>query len=173
MSRDIPRDLAAVCPKYFVELGSRRVVGFMIPIAYIGVYAFATALNGWVRLLPTLLGPIMAGIFLTVSPWDPYKSMYVSKSDPIIADPRAAQVRMRLRSNAARRIVWKAAALSTVVLAFFVFVTSVLAKPPRSWDFNFGEVLIASGILGMFSMGWMFHSLLHWLVRAWRDERRE
>jgi hypothetical protein len=167
---DIPRDLAAISPKYFVELGDRRIVAFMAIIAYVGVYAFATGPNGWVRVLPPVLGPILAALFLTARPWDPYKSIDVSKSDPIIVDPRTERLRSLLRSIDALRIVWRAAAVSTIVLGSLAFLTATLAENPRSWDFKPSEVLIPSVCLGVFALGWMNHCLLVWLVRIWRDE---
>ena len=170
---DIPRDLAPVLPRYFDELANRRVVFSLGVIGYaVLVYGCVRYPNGWIRILPALLGPILAAIFLSIRSWNPYKSMYVSSSDPIIRDPRAQKLVQLLRSGRARQAVWRTAIAHSLGLFSVSSMIAMLSSRPRSWEFAFSEILAVSFVVGILSLGWIYHFLVYWVIREWKLQQQ-
>jgi hypothetical protein len=141
------------------------------------VYAFAKFPYGWERFVPPVTGPVIAALFLTIHPLNPYQSLYASleriDTDSVKHDAAAQRLARMLRSRRANRSVWQTAAVTSLTFFVLVVLTSRLVSPPLSWNIRFESIAGYSGLWAILSLVLLYHRLLRWVFREWSSAATE
>jgi hypothetical protein len=161
----IPDDLKRYLPRFEQELADRRQMIFPGIVLYgVAVYVASMSPNGWERVVPPGVGPIVAAIFLTLRPWNPYNSFYASlagiSSETVENDRAAQRLLALLRSAAAKRVIWRTAALTSASFLLGVWSCSVFTGSPSSWAVRYVDVIGFVFVQALLSLGPLYHYLL-------------
>jgi hypothetical protein len=173
----IPPELARHLPRVEQELVNRRqMIGPGIVLYGISLFMFSRHPNVWVRVVPFLFGPPVAGLFLTVRPYNPYKSLFASIAgitpETVKDDPAAQRLLALLRSSGARHTIWTTAIGTSITFLLLAWIGSTLAGRATSWEFPYFALSMAVLLQGAMSLGVFYHRLLRWAIRAWQAETR-
>jgi len=169
-----PIELKQSLPQLVLEFADRRVVVFFA-LAIYGplLYSDITHFYVWDAIGPPALGPILAALYLTFRPMNPYDWAWVERrSSKALSDDRVAQRLLRLlRSNTARKVVWTTALVMSVALFSIVYLGSVVfSSGSRSRHSDFFSNLVYSCIWAVLSLSVIYYRLLRWAFREWRSE---
>ena len=168
-SRDHPGG-RLLLPRIVREFTRPSVVALIyvgcLPILY---YGLARAHNGWLYLVPPLLGPPLGAVFLVVRPFNPYRSVYAALEhieDRPRFDQNAGRLIARLASPSARAILcWSAAGTSGLFGVVSIVVAS-LQDAGVPWDFRPLSLVALTVIYAIFSLAGHYHLLLRWALSS-------
>ena len=171
----IPAELARHLSRFEQEFVNRRqMIGPGIVLYGILVFIFSRHPNGWVRFVPFLLGPLAAALFLTLRPYNPYKSLFASLAgispETVKHDPAAQRLLALLRSPRAMLTIWTTAIGTSVTFLLLGWFGSRLAGMATSWEVPYFGLFVAVLLQGGMSLGVLYHCLLRWAVRTWQAE---
>lgn len=169
----IPGDLKRYLPRFEQELADRRrMIDPGIVLYGVSVYVASVSSNGWERVIPPGVGPIVGAVFLTLRPWNPYKSLYASLAgispETVKKDGAAQRLLGLLESAEAKRVLWRTATLASASFLLGVWFCSVFTGSPSSWAIRYFVVLFFVFFQALLSLGLYYHFLLRWAIRVWR-----
>jgi len=169
---EVPADLRRLLPRFIQEFADARFMLITGCSVYAPlVYAFAKFPYGWERLVPPVMGPIIAALVLTIHPLNPYRSLYASLerigTDSLEHDPAAQRLVRMFRSGRANRSVWQTAGMTSLTFFVLVVLTSRFMSPPLSWNIRFESIAGYSGLWAILSLVFLYHRLLRWAFREW------
>jgi hypothetical protein len=127
--------------------------------------------NGWLYLVPSVMGPILGAVFLMIRPLNPYRSLFADlegkDEEHIQSDPAAVRMMTLLGSRRAKRVLISSGTLSAVLLCIISWGISVVVDRPLNWTFDVGAVVTVTVIFAIFSLGPHCYFLLRWVFRSW------
>jgi hypothetical protein len=169
----IPIELKESLPRVVLEFANRWLVVFFALAVYGPLlYLDSTDLYVWDAIGPPALGPILAAVYLTFRPMNPYDAAWVERrtSEVRSDDPVAQRLLRLLRSNKARKIVWTTALVTSVALCSFAYLVSVVVSSgSQSRNSDLFNNLLYSGLWAVLSLSVIYHFLLRWAFREWRS----
>jgi hypothetical protein len=169
----IPSELKESVPRIVLEFADRRLVVFFALAVYGPLlYLDSTDLYVWDAIGPPALGPLLAAVFLSFRPMNPYDWAWVERrtSEARSDDPVAQRLLRLLRSNKARKIAWTTALVTSVALCSFAyFVSVVVSSRSQSRDSDLFNNLLYSGLWALLSSYVIYHFQLRWVFREWRS----
>lgn len=159
----------------FTELADWRVCA-LVSLIYLGLvsYALAKVGNGWMYVIPSLLGPLLATAILVLRPLNPYSSIYAQFDKDLNSGPdRGARCRLvaMLSSYAARRRTILSG-IATAVLLFSTYAGyAYVARAMLDWSVQVGGLLGGTLLFTALPVIVHVHLLVRWAGQMWARER--
>jgi hypothetical protein len=171
---ETPIELKRSLPRIVLEFADRRLV-VLYALAIYGPLLYLGSIDNlyvWDAIGPPTLGPILAAVYLTFRPMNPYDWAWVERrtSEARSDDPVAQRLLRLLRSNTARKIVWTTALVTSVALCFFAYLASVVVSSgSQSRNSDLFNNSLYSGLWALLSSSVIYHFLLRWAFREWQS----
>lgn len=168
----VPRELKGKLPQMIVEMAMRSVLVIllvaMVPALLYGQSVYHQA---WEYFAPAIGGPLLAGIFLLLRPFNPYQSYYarleeIDKDFFPVGSPEAKLIQM-LRSEPAKRLVLKSCAVTAAILLTLVSIIASLKPSPIKTSFNLWNNIFIALMYAIITFGVCCHVLLRWAFKNW------
>ena len=177
---EFPEELRRSVPRMIRELADRRFIAVVL-LAYAPLlYRHTTDPSGWQTLIPCVAGPLLAALFLTLRPLNPYESLFAELEgktwESMNDDPAAQRFVMLLGSGDAKRLTWKTGTLSSAAFSLIVWLGSTFVETSKSWDHGrktYEAVLILSLLWALLSAPLLYYALLRWVLRQWASRNVE
>ena len=160
----------------FKEWASRRVITLFCSIVFSLVFFGLTRMsNGWLYLVPAIVGPLLGALFVLLRPLNPYESLFANLEHMNREDKRSDWPGNRLvevlASGAAKRLAIRTGVMTSLVLGGVAFGISWLSKNV-AWSLDVGAVAVVTVVFAIFSLGIQYHVLLRWAFRSWDVQGR-